>query len=158
MSEKEKAPMMEMVDQAMKNYEQALRAGLKLQEETGRWWGGLFNQGAATQDWQKRFLNFAGVANGLAPANQKRLEEVLELMEKNTRTSADLMKKAVEAAQTPAIGESQGKWLDVWTSSLGAARSNGEAVMQIGTRAIDSWIDFIQKSTEVTEVRVPKAA
>ncbi len=82
----------------------------------------------------------------------------MELMERSTRTNADLLKKAVDAAQTQAVGESQGKWLDVWTSSLGAARSNVEAMTQIGSRAIDSWIDFIQKSTEIAEVRVPKAA
>jgi hypothetical protein len=158
MSEKDKAPILEMADQAMKNYEQALKTGLKLQEEAGRYWGGLFNQNASTQDWQKRFLGFAGVANSLAPAHQKRMEEVLDLVEKNTRSSADLMKKAVDAAQTPVIAESQSKWLDVWISSLGAARSNAEAVTQIGGRAIDSWIEFVQKNTEVTEVRVPKTA
>jgi len=77
-------------------------------------------------------------------------------MEKNGRTGAELMKKAVDAAQTPAIAESQAKWMDFWTSSMGAVRSNAEAVTQISTKAIDSWIDFIRENTEVTEIRVPK--
>jgi hypothetical protein len=158
MSEKDKAPMFEMTDQAMRSYEQALRTGMKLQEETSKWWGNLLNQGTPAQDWQKRFLNFVGVANVLVPATQKRMEEVLDLVEKNTRTSADLMKKAGDAAQAPVMAESQNKWLDVWTSSLGAIRTNAEAVTQINSRAIDSWIDFIQKNAEIAEIRVPKTA
>jgi len=46
----------------------------------------------------------------------------------------------------------------VWTSSLGAFRSNAEALTQINTRVIDSMIDFARKNTEVTEVRVPRTA
>jgi hypothetical protein len=48
--------------------------------------------------------------------------------------------------------------MEFWTSSMGAARSNAEALAQISTKTFDSWIDFIQKNTEVTEIRVPKTA
>jgi len=89
---------------------------------------------------------------------QRRMEEVMTLMEKNSRTSAELVKKAVDAAQTPVVSESQAKWMEFWTSSLGAVRSNTEALTEISTKAIDSWIDFVRKNTEVSEVRVPKAA
>jgi hypothetical protein len=98
------------------------------------------------------------MANTLMPLAQRRMEEVMSLVEKNGRTSAELMKKAVDAAQTPVIAESQAKWMEFWTSSMGAARSNAEALAQISTRTFDSWIDFIQKNTEVTEIRVPKTA
>jgi hypothetical protein len=150
-------PMSEMADTAMKNYEQAIRTSLKLQEEAGRWWSSMLNQTAMAQDWQKRVSNVTGMANSLMPIAQKRMEEVMSLMEKNSRTGAELMKKAVDAAQTPAIAESQAKWMEFWTSSMGAVRSNAEAVTQISSKAIDSWIDFIRKNAEVAEVRVPKA-
>jgi hypothetical protein len=151
-------PMTEMAEKAMKNYEQALRTGLKMQEEAAKWWGSIFNQTAVPQDWQKRFNNLNGVAGGLIPMAQRRMEEVINLMEKNSKTGADLMKKAVDAAQTPALAESQAKWLEFWTSSLGAARANTEAFSQISTKAIDSWIDFVRKNNDVMEVRTPKAA
>jgi len=151
-------PVADMADKAMKNYEQALRTGLKLQEEAGKWWTGVLNQSTSAQDWQKRATNWTTMATGVMPAAQKRMEDVLELMEKSSRTGAELVKKAVDAAQTPVIAESQAKWLDFWTASLGAARSNAEALTQIHTRAIDSWIDFVRTNTEVTEIRVPKTA
>jgi hypothetical protein len=116
----------------------------------------MFNQTAAAQDWQKRFNNLTAMANEVMPVAQERMEEVLDLMEKNTQTGADLMKKVVDAVQTPVIAESQAKWLDFWTCSLGAVRSNAEALTQINTRTIDSWIDFVRRNTEMTEIRVPK--
>jgi hypothetical protein len=151
-------PLSEMADTTLKNYQQALHTSLKLQEEAGRWWSSMFNQAAFTQDWQKRLGCMTGMANNLVPLAQRRMEDVIDLMEKNSRTSAELMKQAVDAAQTPAGAESQAKWIEFWTSSLGAVRSNTEAVSQISSKAIDGWIDFVRKNTELTELRVPKSA
>ncbi len=160
-SPKDKEPMISMsefTDSAVKNWEQALRTSLKLQEEAGRWWSSMFNQTAFAQDWQKRLSDMTGMANTWVPVAQKRMEEVMDLMEKNSRTGAELMKKAVDAAQTPTVAESQAKWMEFWTSSMGAVRSNAEAVTEIGTKALDSWIDFVRKNSEAVEARMPKAA
>ncbi len=151
-------PVKGAADTAMKNYEQAIRTGLRLQEEASKWWTSVFNQGGYSQEWQKRMSDFTGMANHLMPMAQKRMEDVMGLMEKNSRTSAELFKKAVDAAQTPVLAESQAKWMEVWTSSMGAVRSNTEALSQISGKVIDSWIDFVRKNTEVPEARVTKAA
>jgi len=150
-------PMSNMADTAMKSYEQAIRTSFKLQEEAGRWWTSMFHQANLAQDWQRRLSTMTGMANNMMPLAQRRMEEVMDLMEKNSRTSAELLKKAVDAAQTPALAESQAKWMEFWTSSMGAVRSNTEAVSQISSKAIDSWIDFVRKNSEVTEVRAPKS-
>src|SRR4051794_23241670 len=41
-------PVSEMTEKAMRNYEQALRTSMKLQEEAGRWWSTTLNQTAST--------------------------------------------------------------------------------------------------------------
>jgi len=151
-------PISEMADSTLKNYQQALHTSLKLQEEAGRWWSSMLNQTPLTHDWQKRLNSVTGMASHLVLLAQRRMEDVIELMEKNGRTNAELMKQAVDAAQTPAGAESQAKWVEFWTSSLGAVRSNTEAVSEMSSKAIDGWIDFVRKNTEITEVRVPKAA
>lgn len=151
-------PISEMTDTAVKNYEQAIQAGLKLQEDAGRWWSSMLNQAACAQEWQKRLNSMSGVANDLLPLAQERLEETMRLVEKNGRVGAGLMKQAIDAVQTPAIADSQAKWMEFWTSSVGAARSTAGACAQLGSKAIDSWFDFVQKNTEATELRVPKAA
>jgi hypothetical protein len=150
-------PMAEMADQARRNYQQALRTGQKLQEEAGHWWTRMFNQTATTADWQKQVANLTSMASQVMPLAQRRIEEAMHLMERNGRASAELMKKAVDAVQTPGLAECQAKWLDFWTSSMKAVQSNVEAATEMGTKTIDSWIDFARKSTEATEVRAPRA-
>lgn len=148
----------DMADNAMKNYEQAVRTGLKMQEEAGKWWSNMFNQAGFGDDWQKRMNNVSAVTSGFVPLAQKRMEEMMDLMQKNGRTTAELMKKAIDAAQTPAMAESQAKWMDFWTSSIGVLRNNTEAMTQINSKAIDAWIDYIRKNADVAEVRSAKSA
>lgn len=150
--------MSDIADKALKNYEQVFKTGLKLQEEASKCWTTLLSQTPSAQQFQKPLTNFTAVASGVLPEAQKRMQEVLDLVEKNSRTGVELMKKAADAAQTPVIVESQSKWMDFWTASMGAVRANTEALVQINSRAIESCIDFVQKNSEVTQIRVPKAA
>ena len=151
-------PLTEMADNALKNYEHAVRTGLRLQEEASRWWTSTFSQAAATTDWQRRATEYASMANNFMPLAQKRMEEMLEIVEKNSRSGADLVKKAMDAAQTPVLAESQAKWMDFWTAAMNTMRTNTDAMSTLGGHAIDSWLNFVRKNTEITEVRVPKAA
>jgi hypothetical protein len=146
-------PLSDAADKAMRNYEQAVRTGLKLQEEAAHLWTNVLNQSASPQDWQKRFSGATTVANGVLPAAQRRMQDVVDLMEQNTKASTDLLKKAAEVCQTTSLPECQTKWLDFCAASVDLARTNLEAVTQINSRAVDSWIDYIRKSADVTEVK-----
>ncbi len=141
--------MSDMADEAMKNYDQVVKTTLRVQEEASRYWTSLLSRSASAQDWQRPVSAFTAIANGVLPQAQKRMQEVLELAENNTKASVELMKKAVEVMQTPGMAERQARWMDLWATSLGAARSNAEAVMQIGSRAVNSWVNFVQKSSDV---------
>jgi hypothetical protein len=149
--------MSEMAQTALKNYEQALRTGFKMQEEAGRWWSSVLNQAAFSHEWQKRFTSMTSMANSFMPIAQRRMEDVMELMEKNSRAGAELLKKAAEVAQTPTIADTQAKWLEFWASSMGAVRSNTEAVSQISSRAIGSWIDFVRQNSDSQEAQPTKS-
>jgi hypothetical protein len=151
-------PMAEMADQARRNYQHALRTGQKFQEEAGQWWTRMFNQTATTTDWQKQVANLTSMASRVMPLAQRRMEDAMELMERNSRASADLIKKAVDAAQTPSLPECQAKWMDFWASSMRALQSNVEAATEMGTKTIDSWIDLVRKNTEAAADRVSRAA
>src|SRR6266851_4731024 len=91
MSDKAKSPGAEVFDQVLKNYEQTLRNGLKLQEEAGRWWTNLLHQATSAQDLQKRVT---AMTNEIIPRTQKRMEEYLGLIEQNNRANVDLLKNA----------------------------------------------------------------
>ena len=150
-------PMNEMADKARKQYEHAVRTGQKLQEEAGQWWTRMLSQAATANDWQKQFTNAASLTGRMLPLAQQRMEDTMELMEQNSRTGADLMKKAMEAAQTTGLAESQAKWLDFWASSMKALQGNVEAVNEMSTKTINSWIQFVRSNAETTEMRTAKS-
>jgi len=154
----EQKPLSGMADTARKNYEHAIRTGEKFQEEAGQWWTRLVTQTATTADWQRTVSKFAALAGTAMPVAQKCFEGTIDIMEKGGRSGVELMKKAVDASQTPGLAECQAKWMDFWTCSMKAAQSNIEAVTQLGTQTIDSWIDFVRENSKGAESRVGGAA
>jgi hypothetical protein len=147
-TDKRESPVVEMAELAMKNYQQAFRTGLKLQEEAGRFWSNLLNQTSPTFDNVKRFNYLSRVANELSASAQERSEELLGLVEQNGRIGLELGKKAYEAVRTTVIAESHAKWLDFYKTSLDTMRQNAETVTQITSRAFDSYINFVRKNAE----------
>ena len=145
-----------MADEARKNYEHALRTGQKLQEEAGQWWTRMLGQAMTTADWQKQVSRFTTFTAGAMPLAQRRLEETMRLMETNGRHGAELMKKAVDAAQTASLTECQAKWMDFWSSSIKAVQSNVDAMTELSTHTIDSWLEFVRNNTDTAEFRMPK--
>ena len=147
----------DMADNAIKNYEQAIRTGFKLQEDAVKAWNNLLNHTSAAQEYQRNFNTMTQIANKALPMAQRRMEEMLQLVEKNTRTGTELMRKAVDAAQSPVLSNGQNKWTELWTSGMAALRSNTEAMLEINAKAVDSWIELVKKSAEQTESRAMRA-
>jgi hypothetical protein len=151
-------PLSGLTATALKNYEQAVRSGLKLQEESWQWWSGMFNPAACSENWQKKLNKLNGLASDLVPLVQERLEDAMTIVESNTRTGTELMKQAIDASQTLVVADGQAKWMNFWSSTLSAAQTNAAALAKVSSKAVDAWTDFIQKNTELMEVRVPKTA
>lgn len=139
-------PVSELYEQAMNNYEQALRTGLRLQEESGKWWTTMMDQATSPQDWQ-RWVK--AMSDRFIPETQKHMEENIRLVEQNSRTGVELMKKALEATQCTSIMEGQAKFLNLWGASLNALRDNAQAATQANTKAIEMWVDFLRRNAEM---------
>jgi hypothetical protein len=139
-------PATDLFDQAMKNYEQALKTGMKLQEEAAKLFTHLANQGGSPQDWQKRVKS---MTEDVVPQTQKALDEGLKVIEQTSRTSVELLRKAVAAGQQPtSLQDAQGKFLGLWEASLNAVRDTTVSMAQANTKAIESWIAYARKSGE----------
>jgi len=155
MPEKTEDIVSEMFDQGLKNYEQALHKGLKLQEEAGKCWAKLLNQAASPQDLQKQI---SAMANDVIPATQKSMESCLELLEQNSRASVDLVKRGLEAAQTTSYADAHTKVMEFCDSSLKSLKSNAQALVDINSKALDSWMGFMKKTTaQASELKAEKA-
>jgi translation initiation factor 2 alpha subunit (eIF-2alpha) len=146
MSPEEKTkPVMDLFEQAMRNYEQALKTGLRFQEESSRLWTGLLGQSAAPADWQKRVKT---MTDEFLPQAEKSLEESLKVVEQNSRAGVELMKKAIATAQATSAHDAQTKFLSFWEASLGALRDNAAAVTQANSRTAETWMKYVRKSSE----------
>jgi hypothetical protein len=146
MNEKANNPASDMLDQGLKNYEQALRTGLKFQEEAAKSWTKLFGHAATPQDIQKQITS---LANEVIPATRKSMDDCLELLEQNSRTSVDLLKKSLEAAQASNYADTQSKVVDFCEASLKALRANAQAIVNINCKAVDSWFAYAKKAVAV---------
>jgi hypothetical protein len=86
------------------------------------------------------------------------MEGYLDLLEQNSRASVDLLKKGLEAAQTTDVGETQTKVVEFCEASLKSLKANAQAIAEINTKAIDSWIAFVKKAAaEVIDLKPGKA-
>ena len=154
MTDKAKYPESELFDQAWKSYDQALRTGLKIQEDAGKCFTKMLNQAASPEELHKQV---ASMANDFIPATQKSLDDYLALLEQNSRASVDLMKKGVDAAQTTNLADTQGKLVEFCEASLRSLKANAQAVVDVNTKAIDSWMVFVKKAAAAVDLKAEKA-
>jgi hypothetical protein len=154
MNEKARSQGYELFEQAIKNYEQALQAGLKLQQESAQWWMDLMKQGGSPQDWQAKVNAVAAESLSVA---QKRMEENLKLVEHSSRTSMDLLKKAMDAMKTDTVLAGQTKLQELWESSLEAVRGNAAAIGEANAKWVESWMHMMPKAKAAGSAKVTTA-
>ena len=149
------APGTELFDQAMKSCEQALRTGVRLQEDATRWWTNLLHQTSWTQDWQRQVSTAMSHA---IPTAQKNVEESIRLIDQSSKTGLNLLKRAVEAPRTNAASDVQSQVQEIWQSSLNVIQSNMHAITESQTRAMESWTTFVRKGVASTTSAAASAA
>jgi len=144
-TEEKTKPVTDLFEQAMKSYEQALKTGVKMQEESAKVFSNLVNQSSSPQDWQKKMKS---VADDFVPQTQKSVEEGLKLIEQTSKASVDLLKKAVAAGQPTSATDAQAKMLGLWEASLNAMRDTAVSVTQANNKAIESWVAYARKGVD----------
>jgi hypothetical protein len=135
----------ELFDDAAASFNEAVKAGAKMQEEIGKWWTDALEKtgpaGFAVDDWQKK--SKAVVAEAI-PAAQKNAEAWLKLVDQNTKRGLGLLKKAFDAppADPAALRE---RTQELWESSLELVRDNTQAIAQANIKMLEVWAGLLQK-------------
>ena len=129
----------------MKNYEQALHAGLKLQQESAKCLTDFMGQTTAPADWQKRWK---ARADEVIPLLQKRTEESVRLLDQGSRTSLELLRQAMEVSITDSPASAQTKLQELWESYLQALRNNAQALSQANAKVTESWMQLFSGGAE----------
>ena len=90
--------------------------------------------------WQQGLSRLTPMAVAALSATQKQAGEILELMGRSTQAKVGLMHQAIRAAGDPNPLGSQAKWMGFWMSAIGLAQTNTATVLQIHSRAFNSWL------------------
>jgi len=143
MTAKTEARMTSLFDQAVQTFGDAMKAGVKMQEEIGRWWSDMLEQAGPVQEWQKR--SRAMVCDAI-PAAQRNAEEFMKVVEENYRRSLDLLKKAVDTEPSGTPADMQAKTQELWEASMGVVRDNAQAMAQANVKMMETWADLIKKN------------
>ncbi len=95
--------------------------------------------------WQRSSSQLAPLAVRAISANQLMAGQILELMGRSTQAKAGLFRQAVRAAQDPNPFTSQAKWVVFWMSAFGLARTNTSTLLQIHSRAWNTWLRLLSQ-------------
>ena len=120
-------------DEAVATFNDAVKAGVKAQEEIGKWWSDALDQAGAGEHWQKKSK---AVLSEAIPAAQKNAEEWLKLVEQNYKRSLALFKKAWDVQPADA-GEMRAKSQELWEESLELVRDNAQAMAQANAKFME---------------------
>jgi len=144
-TEQKTKPVTDLFDQALKSYEQTLKTGMKMQEESAKVFSDLVTQATSPQDWQKQMKS---ITNDFIPQTQKTVDEGLKLVEQTSKTGIELLKKALAVGQPANAPDAQAKMLGLWEASLNAMRDTAVAITQTHNKAIESWVAYARKTAE----------
>ena len=128
-----------LFDQAVATFGDALKSGVKIQEEVGKWWSDAFEQAGPVTEWQKKSRALFSEA---IPAAQKNAEEWLKLVEQNYRRSMALLKKAFETDGD--VTDLRAKTQKLWEESMELIRDNAQAMSQANLKMMEVWAGLLR--------------
>ena len=134
-------------EQAVQTFGDAIKAGVKIQEDVARWWTDVFDQAGAMQAWQKRSR---AIVNEAIPAVQKSAEEWLRVLEQNYRRSIELLKMAMEADPN-AGSEVRTRNQELWEASLDFVRESAQSMAQANVKMMEQWSEILRRNMECAE-------
>lgn len=149
------ATVTKLLDQTMEQWGNAMKVGVKMQEEAARWLADAFGQFGSAQEWQKRTR--AVLADAI-PTAQKSADEYLRLFDQGYRTGMDLVKKAVSTSRSDTAAEAQEKAQELLEQYMATLRTNAQAMAEANLHAMESWADFVRKNFEFNGAGAAAAA
>lgn len=155
MSTKTESDVMEVLDSAVGAFGDAIKTGIKAQEEMSKWWSDALACGNnPLGDWQKRSRLMFDEA---VPAVQRHSQDFLKLIEQNYRRSVELLKKVVDTDGNGAVDGLKEKIQNLWEESVTVVKENTEAMAQANVKLLEAWTEMLRKNFEQGEAAIKSA-
>jgi hypothetical protein len=131
----------EMFSQAAQLFQNALAAGISMQEQSTKALTDIIGGFSSPQRWQEQAQTSM---SQMMSAAEQNMNDAIELMTQNSKTSLELLEKAFEARQSMAEGDGQANAQEAWETALGAFVRNAEVIVQANNRMLQSWQNMAQ--------------
>ena len=127
---------------AMRNYEEALKSGIKLQEESVNLWKDLLTKLGSPEELQAKLEAMRAEA---FPKARERMEECVETFNRTSKQTIDLFGKTLSVYQATSVTDAQRRVQDLIETSLGALRTNVHSALNTNAKIIASWKELVDR-------------
>jgi hypothetical protein len=130
------ASVNEMFGQAAEFFQNAVQAGIRIQEQGTKSMSQLMSGLSSPQQWQE---SAQATMTQLMETTEKNMAEAIELMNRNTKSTMELLEKAFKAREAMGQGDGQARMREMWETAVGSFLRNSEVMLQANNRLLESW-------------------
>ena len=128
--------------EAMRSYENALKSGIQVQEESVNLWKDLLTKLGSPEDFQAKLESMT--ANAF-PKARERMEEFVETFNRTSNQTVSLFEKTLSVYQATSVPEAQRRMHDLIESSLATLRVNVHSALNTNAKLIASWKELADR-------------
>ena len=132
----------ELFHEAMRCYEQALKSGIQLQEESVNLWKDLLSKLGSCEEFQAKLES---MTKETFPKARERMEEFVETFNRTSKQTIDLFDKTMGVYRAPSVPEAQRRVHDLIESSLTALRTNVHSALDMNAKIIADWKELVDR-------------
>ena len=137
----------DLFQQAMESFETALRAGMKLQEESVQRCVEILRDVGSPLEWERTVP--AKVTKAIT-AMQQNVDQSIRFMNENAQQTVNLMEMALQMhRQDPEQYDEESYF---WTYAVNAMQANAEIIRQANARVLESWAELAKEVLERVEI------
>lgn len=126
----------EFLKDALKYYEEALKSGIQLQEDTLKLWKDILSRVSSPEDLHKKLDE---VVDELLPKSRESAKDIVALFQENAKHCSELMSKSLAVCSSTNFTDSQNRFQDLVETSLAAMRSNVHALVDANAKTVKAW-------------------
>jgi hypothetical protein len=128
--------------EALRSYEEALKAGMQLQEESVNLWKDLLSEFGSPQEFQAKLESMTADA---FPKARERMEESVETFKRTSNQTIDLFDKMLSIYDATSLPDAQRRVQDLIESSLTALRVNLHSTLNMNAKIIADWKELMDE-------------
>lgn len=127
--------------EASESFNKTMQAGVKLQEETARFWSDMV--GRTTDELRTRWEHAASDA---APISRKNTERFQHLFDEQSKRSLELLRKSMDVASVRTPAEMFDAIGQLWQTTFDSMRETNDALTRMNSELMESFSGAV-KST-----------